>query len=755
MGNDVKCVQPKSDVKATKSLAAIGIFLALSIQVRAKPVFTVVRFYNLEDKQDSSWIYTIPFLIKLQLKEVQGIQVSPDASIQFGADDAVEFGYREAYKHGASEDFFRTVGQVVEADYVVQGTYGKETNSWLLTVSAIDVHKGVTYGPVTIRSPDLSAAICEAPKRLLEKIGLPLSVRAGPGAGQLVTKSFAALEQFSQAFKDLCFGRPVSEAEVKLRKSLIIDSHFTLGRLALGYVLGLEGKLDESAEVCKGVLVTRPEYTTPLELASAHFILGMGYRMREVVSEAEKEFLEANRLAPQEPYVLVNLGEIAFINEKYQEALRFLQEGKRVAPFISMLHQELARTYLATERRDEGLQELRLAERYDTGNNGLSILAFGQLYAELNETAKAVHYYEKFLAAVQRLGVQGSFVEETKEALAELKPRLEPHFVESRVPKSITAEELAKEVRRAALASKTQCSANPFEATAEMRKWAKQLVGNSTDDLEKAKLIFDALTQRSTTEIGEPHAETAEQAFRDLQKPGAYISCQDFTFLFIALARAVGLSAHYVSVSKDVRGTYVLHTCAGVFAEEKAILVDPAYCWFGVPHQEFAFHDDAEATGLFLCQSTNLNDQFTATNLAPRSAFVYFNLAMELASQKKAKQAKEAYDAGVRLKGAPWLTLATEGVLEYYDGKPKAAIDHLRQSLAMKPDFPTLHFELGQALVDARAFEKARDEFRWYVENVDNPEFADEAREQISYLDGVIKESDNDSKTVKAGGTGP
>ena len=735
-------------MNSSKCLAAITV-LIVAFSVHARPVFTILPFNNLSDKNDAPWGYTIPLFIKLQLKGVEGIRVSPDDSIECGGDDAIQFAYREASSHTDFRGFAQAVGRSIEADYVLWGSYAKETNSWIISMEGMDVRKEVTYGPITVTSTELPVAICEAPKRLLEKIGLPSSVRAGVGAGRLVTKSFAALDQFSHALSELYFGKPLSEVEARLRKALVIDPHFTFARIALGHTLQLQGKLDEAADVCKGILFTEPQYVTSLELAGAHFILGTVYAKQELLLEAKKEYLEANHLASQEPYVLLSLGQVSFLSEKYEDAVGFLQQGKNLAPFVSMFHQELARNYLALGRKDEALEELKVAERYDTRNNGGSVLNFGELYRELNETAKAAHYYEMYLAAAQRLGIQDSSVDEAKEALAELRPRLEAHFVESSVPTSITTQDLEKEVRRAALACKTQCSVNPFAANSEMVRWAKQLVGSSTNNFEKAKLIFDALSKRSTAEIGTPQARTAEEAFRHLQKTGAYISCQDFTFLFVALARAVGVSAYYVSVSKDVSDVYVLHACAGVFAQAKAILVDPAYFWFGVPHKEFAFKDDVEATGLFLSQSSDLKDKLIATNLAPRSALAYFNLAMELASQNQSKKAWNAYQTGVRLKGEPWLALATEGVLEYFDHKPEAAIEHLRQSLSLKPEFPTLHFVLGEALIDARTFETARDEFRFYLQNFDNPEFADEARERISYLNEVIKDSGEDPKIIE------
>ena len=752
MGNAVNCVQPKSDVKAAKSLAAIGIFLAFAIQVRAKPVFTVFHFQSFSDGQDSSWEYTIPFLLKLQLKEVKGIAVSPDGSIEFAGDSLLQFAYREASKQAGTTNFFRTFGQAIEADYVLWGTYVKETNLWRLAVSAMNVHNSVIFGPVTASSPELSVAICDVRKRVLEKIGLGVQTQADE---RLITESFPALEQFSHAFNDLYFGKPVSDVEAKLRKALTIAPHFSLARLGLCHILILQRKFDEAIDECKGILLADPHYVNNLELAGAHLILGNLYTTQELLSAAEKEYLEAKRLAPEEAYVYLRLGQLFFISEKYDDALRVLQQAEKLAPFLSQTHEELSRNYIALDRTQEALDELKLAERYDAGTDGESMLTFGQLYEALHETERAVHCYELFLMRARRAGLPSASLKEVNQSLQELRPRLKVHFVEGKSPRFISTEELAKEIHQAASISKTRCSVNPFKVNPEMVKWAKQLVTGGTNDLEKARLIFNALSQRSTGGMGGPDPRTAEEAFAVLQKAGADLSCEDFTFLYVALARAVGVNAFYVLVNKDYRGTYVLHACAGILVQEKPILVDPAYFWFGVPHKAFAFQDDLQATGIFLSQSSDLEDQITATNLAPRCAFVYFNLATGLASHNQIEKARQACEVGVHLNGDRWSALFTQGIIEWKNANPELAIKLFRQSLSIKREYPRSHFYLGQALSDLHAIEGARDEFRLYLERQDDPKLAEQAREKISYLDGVIKESDNDSKTVKAGGAGP
>ena len=44
--------------------------------------------------------------------------------------------------------------------------------------------------------------------------------------------------------------------------------------------------------------------------------------------------------------------------------------------------------------------------------------------------------------------------------------------------------------------------------------------------------------------------------------------------------------------------------CVAVFPEERGLLVDPSYRWFGVRHREFRILDDLEVVGVQLCHPT-------------------------------------------------------------------------------------------------------------------------------------------------------
>ena len=134
---------------------------------------------------------------------------------------------------------------------------------------------------------------------------------------------------------------------------------------------------------------------------------------------------------------------------------------------------------------------------------------------------------------------------------------------------------------------------NPLASTPAMDRWAQELTRGATNDLDRARKIFDALARHLDT--GEAGTRTAQEVFAAWNDPAQSFCCQEYAKLYIALARAVGVKAFYVHLEKDYSGDIVYHDCAAVFIGDKALLVDPAYQWFGAPHKEYVVLDDVQA----------------------------------------------------------------------------------------------------------------------------------------------------------------
>jgi hypothetical protein len=70
-------------------------------------------------------------------------------------------------------------------------------------------------------------------------------------------------------------------------------------------------------------------------------------------------------------------------------------------------------------------------------------------------------------------------------------------------------------------------------------------------------------------------------------------------FLYITMARCIGLKSAYVSVTRDCNGKKVWHGCAVVDAGHKKVLVDPAYHVFDVKHRKYEILDDSRVLEMF------------------------------------------------------------------------------------------------------------------------------------------------------------
>ena len=93
---------------------------------------------------------------------------------------------------------------------------------------------------------------------------------------------------------------------------------------------------------------------------------------------------------------------------------------------------------------------------------------------------------------------------------------------------------------------------NPIAGSEEMKRWAEKLTEGATGDLDKARAIFDALSDRPQS-VGGHGTRTAREVFAAWDKTDASFNCQENAKLFIVLARYVGIKAFYVHVHKDYK----------------------------------------------------------------------------------------------------------------------------------------------------------------------------------------------------------
>ena len=137
-------------------------------------------------------------------------------------------------------------------------------------------------------------------------------------------------------------------------------------------------------------------------------------------------------------------------------------------------------------------------------------------------------------------------------------------------------------------------SENPFQISTQLVQIAVRKANKKRTDKAKAKAIFDWV------HVNIKYGETTRPnriGYRDsietkVSKEGV---CGEMAFLYVAMARVVGLRSSFVIVDRDYTGKKVNHACAAVFINNRMILADPAYHTFDIAHKKYKVMNDLDA----------------------------------------------------------------------------------------------------------------------------------------------------------------
>ncbi|MCX6744631.1 MAG: transglutaminase-like domain-containing protein [Candidatus Parcubacteria bacterium] len=139
----------------------------------------------------------------------------------------------------------------------------------------------------------------------------------------------------------------------------------------------------------------------------------------------------------------------------------------------------------------------------------------------------------------------------------------------------------------------------PFQINPQIVETAKKIVEGKVLDEDKARALFTWVT--SNIVYGEQGRKRHHKGYRHAAEVFADREgvCGEMAVLYVSMARAVGLQANYVSVSRDCKGDDVLHACTAVNLNGKQVLVDLSYYTFDIKHQSYQILSDQEAVPHF------------------------------------------------------------------------------------------------------------------------------------------------------------
>lgn len=654
------------------------------------------------DETASHWRYTASRVLSEQLREVKAIR-----TLRSGA---IGFAFRRVpTKGGVTGEQARAMGELIEAQRVVWGSYRREGGRWQLTARLLQVADGTASPDLVAASDDLFGTCLGLSDQILKQLGLAPSAEERRRMARPWTASATALEHGSRAYALRQGKRPPAECEALLRKAVAADSRFVEALWGLAAMTGEQGKHDEAEQAIKTALALRPD------ASASHRIHGVLLVMRLRVDEGKQALYEARRRDYDDPETLLCLGKILAMQKLLNAATTALTEAARLDRTDAEIHARLAAVHVMRRDRARALAALREAERLADPDDVDVAQSIGYAYDRLGDVPAAVKHLAKAVRLARPMGYAPKLVDMIEARVTLLRARLAPAYVEAAMPRTYSAQELDAALRSRLSREEARLVENPLASSPALSRWAGEIVEGREGEMEKARALFDALASRlqSGQSAG---ARTAAEVLAAWGTRGETFSCQELAKLFVVLARAIGLKAFMVHVNLDDRGRVVHHDCAALFVGGKALLVDVVYHWFGVPHKEVVVFDDVQAVAHHVAQqdvpSERLRRARLAVKLHPGFLEAHDHLVSLLADGGDWAAARRAFAAAATLAPGHWRVKTFEAFFLAEDGKLDEAAALLQAVVAEQPDWWRAHYGLGQLRGRQDKIDEAREHFR-------------------------------------------
>jgi tetratricopeptide (TPR) repeat protein len=381
-------------------------------------------------------------------------------------------------------------------------------------------------------------------------------------------------------------------------------------------------------------------------------------------------------------------------------------------------HTLLGCIYTSQGNRGMTLAEFKQAEKAMPPNDAWSVGELWRTCARSGEIALAMNYGERYLALSEESNVDLETVQSIKKYLNKWKKRYVLASVSAPAPQYYTEQELAEALRQKLSDEELPLVVNPLACTREMKTWADELVLGATNELQKARLIFDALVQRGNANNagGMPsRTMTAQEVFAGWEDSEVSVDCQRLTFLYVALARAEGLRTYVANVEEAVDGSKSPHVCAAVYCGDRALLVDDAFGLFGVLHKRFTVIDDLHVIAGYLGRQTsipNLIRNKIAVSLAPDLAIVEAGYLTALMESNMWSEAQSRLPILARLDTVGAMANTIQAQLAIHSGDLKQAAGCLSKAIDADPKDFIPRFLLGDVYASQGRLHEALESYQ-------------------------------------------
>jgi predicted Zn-dependent protease len=462
--------------------------------------------------------------------------------------------------------------------------------------------------------------------------------------------------------------------------------------------------------------------------------------------DAERK--EMDEMLSRSPEALVLVGN-AYICEATKEPLPeaegWLRKAIETDPRLDVAHVELARVLDVQQKSTEAEQILRrlLKSRPDSAGAhkmlGIILMEKGKLELAEQQFMESMRCSPDDAAVLGRLGdlfmqqfraddavkVLGRSLELSPDAtysplvsnlLTRANVWLKPAPFQFTPPANFSAADLRDAVQRQIGPERMKWFFDPFETTPEMRDWAVHITRGASNDEEKARRLFKALAVRvqngCSEQGGRMAMRSSSQVFAEWNSPGIHFCCRDYTLVYVALARSVGIKAYVTYVQEQDSGSKVQHGCAAIMAGKSGFLVDLTLLEFGAGHKIVTVQTDLQVTGLLMSQFPETERKETALLLAPDCALVQLNYFLRLMENGRIREAKEIVPKLRVLDTVASIGDYAEGIVALKQDRVDDAIQILKTATCANPHEVDFHVRLAQAYARKGRLDDARESLR-------------------------------------------
>jgi tetratricopeptide (TPR) repeat protein len=573
-------------------------------------------------------------------------------------------------------------------------SFEQQGDAWLGTARLFDVHLGRSSQDLKVVGTNGFDSAWQLANRTFQELRINLTGTARLRLEQRGTASSAAWGWYGKAETFASGGKSLVEQEGCYRRAIEIDPQFAAAFDQLAALLATEGKWDDAVKMAHHALKLSASDRY------AHRVLADSFWSHGQNQEAERELEAVTELDPDDAGAFARLGYLSLMEGQQSKAVMRCETAAQLEPYgpdAPLIHAMLGYIFAQQGRSGQAMAQLHESTGRVSSGDMLAEQFLANGYAVLRETALAVEHGERFIRLAKERSTFLEQVPALETLLANMKRTLTPSYITNASPQRYTEQELTDVLKRKLNPRELSLAANPLASTREVAHWAEELTQQATNRLQKAKMLCDVISRRTSPNslLVNPCSLTAQEAYAKWREPDFLMHCQEATFLFIALARAVGIPAHVVHVDEAWDGSRSPHACAAVYADGRALLVDPTCCWFGAAHRKFRVLDDVEALAVHLSMQVDLERKQIAAKLAPELPLVQARLCADLINMGRWSEAAKPLGAMLRVDASSAISAGVQAAFAMHDGKIAKAESLLRRGLEIDPSNSSLHFQLG------------------------------------------------------------